>query len=486
MIMSNIRKTIYQKLAAVFIVGCFAVLALIISAPQAQAATSTVRGVGWWGDGLQEVYFNCLDDVIGDRLDVPNNLSGSGKYPPPNDLFHFYSAPCADIIHGVYIDSDGIFSGQAWNATKGMISFAGTETPPDGYGTTSSNCPHTCNASNDCWACYNEATQSVHGWARVDSDGTWIRLDSTIIPPVKIQTCNAASVWPGHDILSGDFAGNASSNLGNISFNCKSEAMGPGPGVETCGTRNYKVYISNLTIGSLSAPNWTYEQACNSTARGATLKWCKRSGTQTAYELVVNNINTLSTSSAICWSGKKYSDFAYQYNLPNSDPTCGALAYNTNYYWWIRLYDETDTPTGWYSYYGNKPTDTDGDPDSNPYTFTTYKHEFPTPYFVWSPYDILVGTSTFFSATSSSYYTTASPSTPNYCVGNNCNYLWTTNDPGAIISSTTNPLTEIIFNLAASTTVTLKVTDTDNYFCSLASTSRINYGLPIWREIKAK
>jgi len=488
--MSNVYETIYQKLAAIFIVGGFLFFAFTVLAPRAQAATSTLRGVGWWGDGLQEVYFNCLDDVIGDRLDVNQNLSGSGKYPPPNDLFHFYSAPCTDIVHGVYIDSNGNFSGQAWNATKGLISFDGSQSPPGGYGATESvgTCPNTCNASNNCWSCYNEATQNVYGWARVDSDGTWIRLDSTLIPPVKLQNCNATSIWPGYTIPSGDFAGNATSILGNLSFNCQSEAIGTNPGTDTCSMRNYKVYISNLSIGSLSAPNWPYEEACRSTARGATLKWCKRSGTQRAYEVVVNNVNVLSTSSAVCWSGKKISDFAAQYNLPSpADVTCGSLAYNTNYYWWIRLYDETDTPTGWYQYYGNKPTDTDGDPDNNAYTFTTYKHEFPTPYFIWSPYEILVGTTTYFTATSSQYYTTAAPNTPNYCIGNNCRYLWSVpNDPGAIISSTTNPVTEIIFNLAASTTVNLVVTDTDNYYCSLASTSRINYGLPIWREIKAK
>ncbi len=486
--MSFIRETIYQKLAAIFIVGSFLIISFIFLAPQAKAATSTVRGIGWWGDGLQEVYFNCLDDKIGDRLDDLNNLNGSGHYPPPNDLFHFYSAPCTDIVHGVYINSNGNFSGKAWNATKGFISFNGPDTPPDGYGSTESSghCPSKCNASNNCWACYNESNQNVYGWAKVDSDGTWIKLDSTLTPPVRIQNCTGASIWPGNDVQSGDFAGNGTSNLGNLSFNCKSEAIGTNPGIDTCAMRNYKVYIGNLSIGSLSAPNWTYEQACNSTARGATLKWCKRSGTQTAYEIVVDDTSILSTSTAVCWSGKKYSDFASQYNLPNSDPTCGSLAYNTNYWWWIRLYDETDTPTGWYQYFGNSPSDTDGDPDNYAYTFTTYKHEFPTPYFVWSPYQILVGTSTYFSATSSRYYTTATPNTSYTCVGNNCRYFWSTNDPGAIISSTTNPLTEIIFNLATSSTITLKVTDTDNYYCSLASTSRINYGLPIWREIKAK
>ena len=42
-----------------------------------QAATSTVRGAAWMGDIYKYVYFDCLDDVTGDRLDVLNNLSGA-------------------------------------------------------------------------------------------------------------------------------------------------------------------------------------------------------------------------------------------------------------------------------------------------------------------------------------------------------------------------------------------------------------------------
>lgn len=467
-----------NKRAVIFIMASFLFLTFIFLAPKAEAATSTLRGIGWWGDSYQEVYFNCLDDKIGDRLDTSENLN---NLPNPRG-FHFYSTPCHDLVHGVYIDGNNNFFGQAWNPTKGLISFSGTVTPPDGYGSTSSNCDYTCNASNNCWACYKESTQSVYGWARVDSDGTWIRLDSALTPPVKLQNCDLSqSVWPGYNIQSGDFVGYGTSALGNLSFNCESELGG-----SVCGTRNYKVYVGNLTLGRLSAPNWTYSQACNSTALGATLQWCKRSGTQTAYEVVVSATNTFSTSTAVCWSGKKTSSFATQYILPNSDANCHSLNYNTNYYWWVRLYDENDEPTGWYQYNNNSNTDTDGNPDNNPATFTTYKHEFPSPYFTWAPYEVLVGTSTIFSATSSQFYTDVQPSTPQYCFGTNCRYLWTTSDPGAIITPDNTALTSIVFDLATGTTVSLKVTDLSNYYCSSSTVLRINYDLPIWREIKAK
>jgi len=445
------------------VIGCFFVIQSVL------AATSTIRGKAWWGDTYGYVYFNCLDDIIGDYLDVEGNLNP----------FHFYSTPCTDIIHAVYIDADNNFSGEAWNLTKELITFDATTTPPeDGFGF-NSNCPSTCNLSNSCMACYNEEDQRVYGWARVLSDGTWIRLNSATSVPVKIQSWDLTnSVLPGYDIDPGDFVGNASNTLGWLSFNCQSEGSG------TCLSRDYKVYISNLQIGHLSAPNWNYSQACSGVARTAVLKWYKKSGQQTAYEIVVNDSNTLSTSTAVCWSGKKTSFFASQYILPNSDPDCGSLSYNTNYYWWIRLYDENDEPTEWYQYDSNSASDTDGNPDSNEYTFTTFKHEFPSPYFSWEPEEVLVGTSTLFTS-NSLYYTSAQPSTPQSCTGPSCLYLWAATDLSAIVSNPTAATTSIIFFQATSTSVTLQVTDVDNYVCSTSSTLRINYGLPIWREVKA-
>ncbi len=461
--MSSGSKIRFFSLAVLF-VGLFFI------AQSVWAATSTVRGKAWWGDSYQYVYFNCLDDVIGDYLDVEGNLNP----------FHFFSTPCVGLVHGVYIDSNSNFSGEAWNLTKDLITFGATTTPPeDGFGF-NSHCPNTCNLSNSCMACYNEEDQQVYGWARVLNDGTWIRLNSATTTPVKIQSWDLTdSVLPGYDIQPGDFVGNASNTLGWLSFNCESEGGG------TCLSRDYKVYISNLQIGHLSAPNWNYSQACSGAARTAVLKWYKKSGQQTAYEIVVNNSDSLSTSTAVCWSGKKSSSIAAQYILPNSDPNCGALSYNTNYYWWIRLYDENDEPTEWYQYDSNSGTDTDGDSDNNDLTFTTFKHEFPSPYFTWDPEEVLVGTSTLFTS-NSQYYTTAQPSTPQSCTGPSCQYLWTTTDLSAIISNPTNSTTSIIFYQATSSSVTLQITDVDNYVCSTSTLLRINYGLPIWREVKSE
>jgi len=460
------------SLSAVLLIGVF----LFVNA--VMAATSTVRGSAWWGDTYRYVYFNCLDDIIGDQLDVSENLYA---LPAPRG-FHFYSSPCSHLVHGVYINEESNFTGEAWNPTKGLISFDADTTPPeDGYGF-NSHCPNTCNLSNSCWACYVEDDQKIYGWARVVSDGTWIRFDNDTSSPAMIQSWDLTdSVLPGHDIEAGDFVGYATSTLGDLSFNCESEGGGAG----NCVSRDYKVYISNLQVGSLDAPNWTYTQACSGSARSAVLRWYKKSGQQTGYEVVVNDTETLSTSTAVCWSGKKTSSIATQYILPNADPNCSNLSYDTNYYWWIRLYDENDQPTEWYQYDHNDVTDTDSDVDSNSKTFTTFKHEFPNPFFEWDPYEVLVGTSTLFTS-NSEYYTSGSPDNPQSCSTSTCSLLWSTTDTGAVMSTTTEATTSIIFLQATNTTITLQVTDPDSYTCSTSTQLRINYGLPIWREIRAE
>jgi hypothetical protein len=453
-----------------------------------QAATSTVRGSAWWGDQLQYLYFDCLDDVVGDRLDQEGNLYA---LPEPRG-FHFYATPCTSIVHHVSLDANDNLSGQAWNYSKGLVYFDATTTPPDNYAF-NANCPHTCNLSNNCWACYNETDQQVYGWGHA-ADGTWIKLDSEITAttsPTKIQDWSK-SVLPGYNIEPGIFVGYATATTGPgilspLSFNCLTAGDEDG----SCATRgDYKVYIKNLQLHHMSAPNWSYQQACGDTALKVVLRWYIKSGTPTAYRLIFNTSN--STSSPVFDSGK-ITGSAIQYTCPG--PLCAWTPnYGTNYYWWIQLWDEDDAPTPLYQFGtvddhdGTLDLTTDGgNPDNNIQTFTTYKHEFPTPYFTWDPYDVLVATTTDFTS-DSDYYIDGQPAAPQDCSGGTCQYLWTTTDTGALIASSTNATTSIIFYRATNTTVTLRVTENspEAYTCSLTEPLEVNYGLPIWREVKAQ
>ena len=406
------------------------------------------------------ISFNCLDDDFAGRF-------------PFTFTFRFNVPACSLSQHGVHLDADDNFSGEAWNPVLGFIDFAPAVAPPDNYAF-NVNCLNQCNAANQCTACYNENDQRVYGWGRVVVDGRWIELNSTIVPQTTMT--NYLAPQPGI------FSGYASSTFGSISFNCSNDS--------SCATEDYKVWLWKLELKEMSGPNWSFSEACTGGARKAVFKWLRRSGTQTAYRVVINTTN--STSSPVFDSGK-LGGSATQLVCPG--PMCAFTpTYNTSYYWWLQLWNENDEPTEYFQFdtntFGVLTDNIAGNATANPVnpnlTFTTYRHEFPTPYFTWSPFEILVGTSTEF-VSSSSYYTTASPSTSFPCVGLACQYQWTASDAAAQILASTSATTSIIFANIRPQTVTLSVTDTDLYTCSMTTpVLTINFQLPIWKEVKAE
>ena len=495
----------------------------LVFLPKIVRAISGVHGAAWWGNDLEFIYFNCNDYEAGSRLDQEGNFE---DFPEPRG-FHFYIAGCV-IDHGVQIDNSGNFFGAAFNHNKGMINFGGSSTPVTlttaQYNSFNSNCLKTCDSTNFCSACYNSQTQRIYGYAQASSTGELIRLDVNLGsgPPLEndlqLKSWNlSSSTNPYYSAIEpGDFLGHASSTVDGIhqslSFNCLSEYGSEASALcNELEKENYKVYIKNPEIGRMSAPNWPYESACSpGNARKAVLKWTLKSGSHSGYEIAVTRTDTLATSSpdTACYSGFKLGS-ATQYTVPNtSDIICQAatdLSYNTNYYWFIRLYyleNDVHIPTEWYQFGVNdghegELYDIDNGPSSSvnpPKTFSTYKHEFPTPYFTWSPPEIVVGaTTTIFTALTpsneSKYYTDSSPAVGINCdeEGINCNYLWSVIRSEDIISDPTKATTTITFGLPGNSSVSLQVTDLSGYYCvATQQISNINYGLPVWREVKAE
>ena len=507
--------------------GGISLALLVFFSPQLgqAAATSTVRGMAWWGDN-GFLYFNCLDETSGGNLDVEGNMN----YPPG---FEFFAPPCSRGIYGVTIDANNNFRGQAWNEKLGRVSFSGTSTPPN-YDF-ASNCEQTCDGGNECWACFNEAQKKIYGWAQVDEQSgsdRWIRLDSDfpIVEnkvPVRLQTCAEdiegyklyTSLYPNNtspssNVLPGDFFGTASSPLGDLYFNCETEA-----GEDKCTERaNYRVFISTLAIGSLSAPNFSYSDACsgNSSGLGGTLNWCVKSGLrqvdgqssggQAGYQIIINevdlgpspNLDEINEADLTCFVKGRYNP-NNQYVIHSDNNCLSKLNYNTNYYWWIRLYYQSGELTDWYQYYGNTESDTDEDPDNNPKTFTTFKHKFPSPYFSYSPTEVITGEDIeFFSfdesdETKQSYYykLVNGQNEKRSCQDGSCIYAWwaeaNQGEKGSvIITDPTAATTTMAFNTTGSAKVELRVEDSDKYFCSISKEiNNINYDLPIWREVRA-
>jgi hypothetical protein len=164
------------------------------------------------------------------------------------------------------------------------------------------------------------------------------------------------------------------------------------------------------------------------------------------------------------------------------------LEYDTPYYWFLRLWDDTGSSTPWrqFNITGTKDWITDNYTRNtqigNSKTFTSYKHEFPLPLFTWTPSEILIATTTN-SFISNSYYYNDPSNTPRQCTGSPCALRWTTSDLRAEIYSPTSATTSIMFTKATSTVVTLTSTDDASYVCSTSTILNVNYDLPLWKEI---
>jgi hypothetical protein len=453
----------------------FAALFLVVPAvffwlqPAQASINDNVRGLAW-NNQYGYISFNCLDDDFTGHFTL-------------TFATHFYNPPCTFSSHGVDLNNDDTLSGEAWNPDLGYLTFTSSSTPPDNRAFIN-NCtnPTACLNNNTCLACYNESDQHIYGWMKSESNGSWVNLESPDTqPPVTIAGSSAPTP--------GDFAGYASSSFGAISFNCLDTG--------TCGTMqyNYHVYLGLLQIRQMSAPNWNFTQACNTRdAKSAIFDWTRRGGTQTAYQLIISTAN--STSTGVVKDTGEVLSSASQY-ICSASNGCN-LNYGTSYFWWLRLWDINGSSTPWRQFntssgIGDILTDnnvantlTSSQPTL---TFTTYKHEFPTPYFNWNPLVVLVSSSTYFTS-NSSYFTTAYPnSNLQSCAPGKCTYLWTTSDNsynGAVIDNPYNVTTTIEFAHATGTTATLNVTDQDNYMCSTSTTFNVNYAVPIWKEIKSQ
>lgn len=420
----------------VFLV-CFLVSLLIADMGKKgiSLASSNDNISGWgWNSNVGWISFNCTNDNS-----------------------------CSTIDYGVNIDpATGNFSGYAWNSNVGWIDFA----PASGY-------PEAPAYS----AKYDIGSGQVTGWAKIVSMGDkgWIKMSGSWDSGTSIN------------INTGDFSGWAwngntdSDGIGWISFNCLNES---------CSSSNYKVIgeINQKPVAqSLNAPNWSMENAGNLGALKAFLKWSYNdfeNGAESAYQLILNTSN--STSNPIFDSGK-----CTGYNVPSDKCVIipGAnnfpihlvygLNYNTKYYWWAKVWDNYGSNSDLAQY--NSLSDTDNN-DSDPLTFTTYKHEMPDVNFdIVFPKEPSVGERVKFTD-KSFIYTTAHPSTPQACNSGICDYLWTSSDATIENPSSVNP--NIIFDKSGSNSVTLKVTDDDGYYDSVTKAFSIKSELPVWREVK--
>ncbi|MBI2459338.1 MAG: cadherin-like domain-containing protein [Parcubacteria group bacterium] len=242
----------------------------------------------------------------------------------------------------------------------------------------------------------------------------------------------------------------------------------------------------------LSAPNWNFFNAAKLGALKAFLKWQfsdpNPGASESAYQVIVDTDNDPLTPPLID-TGK-----CLGYNNPSVKCRINLgvdsyqvhdqadLSYNTKYYWWVKVWNNYDL-TSALKQYDTEP-DTDND-DGDPFTFTTYKSEFPNADFIWFPVKPSRGEAVQLTD-KSKYYPNAAPEPAFDCDEAHCAWLWT-GPADAVIDNARAKNPKITFSSSGQMSVTLKVTDKNNgYYTNLTKILDLNRKLPSWKEVKPK
>jgi len=133
-------------------------------------------------------------------------------------------------------------------------------------------------------------------------------------------------------------------------------------------------------------------------------------------------------------------------------PGSNQIAYNTTYYWRVKVYDAI-TDSGWIS--GS--------------SFTTASHMYPTIDFNWIPVNPSQDEDTLFSDLSTIYGGATKSA-----------WSWTFENGSPATSNVQNPT--IQFTSIGDKQITLQLTDSDSYSCSESKTINIQTLLPGWEE----
>jgi hypothetical protein len=378
-----------------------------------------------------------------------NNLSGGGN-----------------INYGVNIDPQtGIFSGYAWSENIGWITFNESEL---------SGCPQA-----PCRAWLETTTDKVYGWAKALAGGTtgsggwdgWIKLRGTT------QRVQEYGVWldrtatPTPELMGWAWGGGndpKSAVVGWVSFNCKNEQGA------NCPLSNYKVVV-NLAVPPQNQPPTVSDPRFSSAYCDVgpglgqiTFSWLYQdpnNDPQSQYWLQVatdpqfNNLAVDCTSSQPVNPGQRGSATVRVTQSPRR--TCqpvGEIAYNTTYYWRVKVRDSGQLPL-WSEWATGTP-------------FTTITHPKPWPEFTWTPQTPVVNQTIWFDPSSSTIFNGLS------------RVHWdfdgtSSNDPYyQTITTTTLGMVINAYQYRGGKDVTLTITDTSGYSCSLIQTIGIEQQVP--------
>jgi len=460
-----------------------------ITSNQATITVTTAKTIsgnnvyGWaWSENIGWINFNS------------NGITGSAGTIIPGGG--------GDFDYGVNINDDGTFSGYAWSENIGWIKFDGNYDSSYTKGYPALPYHSVCVNLNGQSTCDGAQDNSVTGWARACSvfasgcsgalnpdrggwDG-WINLGQLLTSPLTMNPLAISSTpdsdgfyefhnwaWGGSDD-STDTAYNKAV-IGWASFNCQEGGGCP-------KSNNYKVIttffseinpkpdVKTINDNPLQSPppEDDSELSFNYCESNVFFQWkyIDAYSEESRFEFQVSQ--NADFSDAIT-----YDSGSIQFSSPqnsqsiniSANPTPNQLAYNTQYYWRVKVWD-SQTPaldSGWI----------DGA------SFTTTAHAWPQTSFSYtpsSPVTLVNNKATFKFTDSSTCY-----GTDNKTV--DCVYSWKFGDTSNNTSTDKEP--SHTYQSNGSKDISLTATDEDGNSCAISKTIKIinPSNTPQWQEV---
>lgn len=472
---------------------------------------------GWaWNEKYGWISFNSTDCDADCPGPVGTNCVSDGALvgcPAAGTLYPDYGV----AIHRV----TGAFSGYAWSSNLGWISFnridTGDPASDDPGGGSGEIAKLDMVTSSDTY-------RKIIGWAKVLSlgDDGWIRFDDNDTGDAYDFGVSVPDL-PADGIFSGwAYSSSTASDLygiGWISFNCSfcdaaSDNSGEacsvsadcpnGVCVYNCDSSDYKVEVDESTLnrpptvsfGAMDHPGYCNDDpscfegqcACAESVcvTNPQIKWNFNDedpgDSQGQYQIFFHKDNwnetqikafsDPGTGAALPLKTSVFNGTAGSFYPANNGYRNATIDYGEDYYYWVKVWDDKGGESYWTKF--NDPSDADG--DGNPETFTTYKNEFPDPYFIWQPRSFSSGQEVKFTD-QSDYYIGGD----NYdCDDDNCRIEWEFSEGVDVINASTTIKTfNDIGNFSATSTVMQKIT---TYSCSTTTKAYTNIGLFKWIE----
>jgi len=330
--------------------------------------------------------------------------------------------------YGVNIDpSTGDLSGYAWSEHIGWISFNRSDT---------GNPPENPFKNGTPIAKYDKNSNEVTGWMRVLAHGEgwdgWIKFYDAIL-----DIDGYWHGWAWSDVV-----------VGWISFNGSDPNAGGNYKVSSVGVVNQLPTATDLEV--TEGDSSTY---CYNSSHYFSWTYSDFDGDdEDKYEFQVDNDSDFSSLVASRTINNPTTN--NQTVLVYVSPATDKIIYNTTYYWRVKVYDSNGADSGWVS--GSD--------------FITEAHQYPLVNFSWLPTNPSQGEDAVFTDDSDCYDDDS-----------NCdNWSWDFNEDSSEDSSLQNPTTQ--FNSTVDKQVTLEVTDSDGYSCSISKTVNLQSELPGWQE----